>query len=423
MIFKWSVRFSLACRAGGDSCPLRMRASWGGSRLDLHLPCRLSEREWDAPGERVLFIKGLRSREEVTTINALIAEWRRQASEIFTRFSLADRRSPSVPEFKSLLLVAVGRSVPDKNTGKGSLFVVYDEFVKTMGRQNSWSEETFTKFRSLRKHLLDFNDKLSLPSLTEDHLEDFVGYLLKIGQRNSTISKNAAFLRWFLRWASQRGHYGGRLHDTFRPRLKGVDAQSREVVHLSWDELMALWALVLPPNKAYLERVRDVFCFLCFTGLRFSDVFKLRRSDVKNGYISVVTQKTIDSLKIELNQYSSAILRKYEDVRFPGDKVLPVISNTKMNEYLKELGELAGLDAPRRVIYFRGSERQEEVFPLFALLTTHCGRRTFIISALVLGIPAEVIMKWTGHSDFKAMRPYIQIVDELKEREMDKFNR
>ena len=82
-----------------------------------------------------------------------------------------------------------------------------------------------------------------------------------------------------------------------------------------------------------------------------------------------------------------------------------------------------GLDEPQRIVYFVGNARHEEVYPKWELLTTHCGRRTFIVNALYLGIPAEVIMKWMGHSDYDAMKPYIKIVDSLKEREMNKFNR
>ena len=94
-----------------------------------------------------------------------------------------------------------------------------------------------------------------------------------------------------------------------------------------------------------------------------------------------------------------------------------------MNEHLKTMGEVVGLDEPQRIVYFKGSQRYEEVYPKYALLTTHCGRRTFIVNALRLGVPSEVIMKWTGHSDYKAMKPYIKIVDKLKVSEMDKFNK
>lgn len=64
----------------------------------------------------------------------------------------------------------------------------------------------------------------------------------------------------------------------------------------------------IPKDKQYLERVRDVFLFCCFTSLRYSDVRNLKRSDVKSDHIEVTTVKTADSLSIELNKYSKAIL-------------------------------------------------------------------------------------------------------------------
>ena len=175
-------------------------------------------------------------------------------------------------------------------------------------------------------------------------------------------------------------------------------------------------------GKKYLERVRDVFLFTCLTGLRYSDVAKLKKTDVKNEAIYVVTQKTSVGLKIELNKHSQAILDKYRDMRLPKGMALPVISNAKMNKYLKVLGQVCELNELQRIVYFKGSARYEEVYPKWSLLTTHCGRRTFVVTALQLGIPSEVIIRWTGHSDYKAMKPYVKIVDELKERSMSMFD-
>ena len=123
---------------------------------------------------------------------------------------------------------------------------------------------------------------------------------------------------------------------------------------------------------------------------------------------------------IELNDHSRAILERYKDVHFRGDKVLPVISNQKMNNYLKELGELAGIDEPIRETYYKGNERIDEVTPKYALMGTHAGHRTFICNALSMGSPPHVVMKWTGHSDYKAMKPYI--ADGIKANTMSKFN-
>ena len=196
----------------------------------------------------------------------------------------------------------------------------------------------------------------------------------------------------------------------------------KKVIFLTRNELDKIRACQIPAAKQYLERVRDVLLFCCFTGLRHSDVYNLKRSDVKEEHIEITTIKTADSLIIELNDHSKAILEKYKDIPFQNNKALPVVSNQKMNEYLKELGELAEIDEPVRETYYKGNERIDEVTPKYALLSTHTGRRTLICNALALGIPVQVVMKWTGHSDYKAMKPYIDIADDIKIQAMNKFN-
>lgn len=60
--------------------------------------------------------------------------------------------------------------------------------------------------------------------------------------------------------------------------------------------------------------------------------------------------------------------------------------------------------------------------PKYKFITTHAGKKTFIVNGLRLGISTKVIMNWTRHSDYDTMRPYMDIVDELKRSEMNKFN-
>jgi len=168
--------------------------------------------------------------------------------------------------------------------------------------------------------------------------------------------------------------------------------------------------------------VRDVFCFCCFSSLRFSDVQKLKKADITEDYIRVVTKKTTDPLIIDLNDYTKAILNKYKDKTFDNDLALPVISMAKTNLYLKEIGEILNWDTLVKEQYFIGNQMYEEFYPKKAVISTHAARRTFVINALRLGIPSEVIIKWTGHKDFSALKPYVKIVDELKASEMNKFN-
>lgn len=360
-----------------------------------------------------------------SVINKEIERFKACCDKLFEDF---ERRNavPKQNEFRDLFNralgnAAIGKTADQKKDPADDFFKTFDLFVKKVGVQNAWTKATHTKFSSIKEHLKSFNPQLSLVSFDDDKMQDFVNYMHLVPLRNTTIGKNIAFVKWFLRWASKNNYYPGRVHETYQAKLKGMEG-TKEIIYVGWDELMALKDFNPPAHMPGLERVRDVFCFCCFTGLRFSDVKKLCRSDIRENHISVITQKTTDSLLIDLNDHSRAILDKYKDVQFPNDRALPVISNPKMNEALKTLGKLAELNTPQRIVYFQGNCRYEEVKPKYELLTTHAGRRSFVVNALYLGIAAEVIMKWTGHSDFKSMKPYIAIVDKLKAKEMEKFN-
>ncbi len=178
----------------------------------------------------------------------------------------------------------------------------------------------------------------------------------------------------------------------------------------------------MPKKYASLEAVRDVFLFSCYTGLRYSDVYNLTWDDIHDGKIEIVTVKTADRILIELNNKSQAILDKYADIRFPDKKVLSVLSNQKMNKKLHVLCKLASIVEPVKTTHYEGNKRIDKVQPKYELVGTHCGRRTFICTALSKGIPPSVVMKWTGYNDYKAMKPYIDIADEVKSSYMKQFD-
>jgi integrase len=296
----------------------------------------------------------------------------------------------------------------------------FDEFIKECGNQNSWGNATYEKFKSVCNHLKTFDEHPTFEKINENWLTAYMNYLRNTcDMRNNTVEKQINYLKWFLRWSVKKGYNDNNIFDSFKPKLKNAQ---KKVIFLTWKELNQLRDFTIPETKKYLERVRDVFLFCCFTGLRHSDVYNLKRSDVKDSHIEVTTIKTADNLIIELNNHSKTILDKYKDVAFEDSKALPVISNQKMNDYLKELGELAEINEPVRETYYKGNQRIDEVMPKYALLGTHAGRRTFICNALSLGIPPQVVMKWTGHNDYKAMKPYIDIADDIKVSAMDKFN-
>ena len=214
----------------------------------------------------------------------------------------------------------------------------------------------------------------------------------------------------------------------------------KPVIFLEKDELLKLYGFKIPKNgtevvlhdmdgeeyrkvvteKASMDKVRDLFCFCCFTSLRYSDLAQLQRTNIQDGYIQLTTIKTDDTVNIPLNEQAQAILNKYAAFDFDG-LALPVISNQKMNQYLKEICELCEFTTPVTIVQYIDGKRKDICQPKWKLMATHAARRTFICTALAAGIPPQVIMKMTGHSDYKAMKPYIEVAERTKDDAMVKF--
>lgn len=406
-----------------ENVPIRMRVNFASKRIEFTTGYRIDSAKWDADKQRVKNGCSNKLKQSASEINASLLEYYTEIQSIFKRFEVEDvmPTPKQIKEaFNALHKPMSEEPKPKKEALPCDFFQVFDDFVEDCGRQNDWTNSTYEKFAAVKNHLMNFREGLTFEFFDERGLNDYISYLRDVKEmRNTTIGKQLSFLKWFLRWAFKKGVHQNNAYDSYKPKFKSTQ---KKIIFLTWDELNRLREFKIPSNKQALERVRDVFLFQCFTGLRYSDVFNLRRSDIKGDHIEVTTVKTSDSLIIELNNHSKAILDKYKDVAFEDDKVLPVITNQKMNDYLKELAEMAGIDEPIRQTYYKGNERIDEITPKYALLGTHAGRRTFICNALALGIPPQVVMKWTGHSDYKAMKPYIDIADDIKANAMSKFN-
>ena len=404
-----------------ENVPIHMRVNFASKRIEFTTGYRIDAAKWDTDKQRVRNGCTNKLKQSASEINASLLGYYTEVQEIFKKFEV-EEIMPTPEQIKEAFNAQHKpiEEVKQRKSTPNAFYKAFDEFVRDCGRQNDWTDSTYEKFAAVKNHLMNFRDGLTFDFFDEKGLNDYVTYLRDAKEmRNSTIGKQLSFLKWFLCWAFKKGMHQNNDYDSYKPKLKSTQ---KKIIFLTWEELNKLREFEIPAAKQALDRVRDVFLFQCFTGLRYSDVFNLRKSDIKGDHIEVTTVKTSDSLIIELNNHSKAILDKYKDVAFEDDKVLPVITNQKMNDYLKELAELAGIDEPVRQTYYRGNERIDEVTPKYALLGTHAGRRTFICNALALGIPPQVVMKWTGHSDYKAMKPYIDIADDIKANAMSKFN-
>lgn len=411
-----------------DEARVRLRVKWEGSRsiVALNVGCRVNVSRWDPELQRCVLrsFHGAR-RVPAASINSEID---RYAEAVESAFEFFDARGvvPSKEALRSKLTETLGIA----GSEEVGVFRAFDMFVAERGVRNCWSHRTYQKIWGVKNHLLAWDPALTWEGFKEEGLYRFVAYLRSLTRVNkraatgatslkdTTVEKNISALRWFLIWADRRGLLPYKDYLEFKPKLQKMDDP---IIFLDWEELMGLLNFEL--EDPAMRSVRDVFCFCAFTSLRYSDVHALRWADVHDGYIRVTTVKTSDDLVIELNDYSEEILGRYVDEAYPDDKVFPVLSNQKMNVRLKELCKLAGINRMVRVSEFQNGRRVDMLLPKWQLMSTHAGRRTFISNALMMGIPPNVVMRWTGHADYNSMKPYIAIADRVKVQEMSKFNK
>lgn len=407
---------------------LRIRLRWSGNVVNFNLGYRVELAKWSTDVQRC--ISGTSHGTKKITAKEINSEIQRAEdaiSDIFRAYEVK-KIMPTADMIRDEFNSLMDRKAQTHQFTK-TFFDYFDEFVSNKGKENNWKYATFQKFDTVRNHLIKFDEQLTFDKLTETTLNNYLIFLRdKKDMRNSTRLKQLAFLKWFLRWAAGKGYNANLAYSTFKPKMQQTE---KRVIFLNWDELMTVYNFdfsrtpepLTTENINALEKVRDVFCFCCFTSLRYSDVQNLKRSDIKDDEFTITTVKTGDTLTIELNNYSRAILQKYADEVYSGNKALPVISNQKMNDHLKDMGKICGLDEPITQTYFKGSTRIDEVMPKYELLGSHAGRRTFICNALALGIAPQTVMKWTGHSDYKSMKPYIDVAAAEKKKAMSLFNR
>ena len=269
-----------------------------------------------------------------------------------------------------------------------------------------YTESTVTKFDTSINRLKEYirscyhRDDIMLAELDGQFIRDFDFWLKteKHCQNNSAL-KHLKNLKKVVRialandWIKKDPFYG--IH--FKQEEVNVEFLSREEL----DVLM---------NKEFtikrLEQVRDIFVFCCFTALAFVDVQQLSREHLikdNNGalWIRKARQKTNQMCNIPVLSIPQRILRKYEDNAECIKKgvLLPVISNQRMNAYLKEIADLCGI-----------TKR----------LTTHVARHTAAtVVFLANDVSMENVSKILGHSNIRMTQHYAKVVDRSIMRDME----
>jgi integrase len=181
--------------------------------------------------------------------------------------------------------------------------------------------------------------------------------------------------------------------------FNGINLTLKEVdrPYLSFEELQRL----IEFNSVFdrLNRVRDFFVFSCYTGLAYIDVKKLKRAEIEGNdemgfWIRTRRQKTGGRANIPLLDIPMSIIRNYCQLELldAEDSILPILSNQKMNAYLKELADLCNI------------QKQ---------LSYHVARHTFATTITMMnGVPIETVSKMLGHKNIHSTQHYARIVDK-----------
>ena len=184
----------------------------------------------------------------------------------------------------------------------------------------------------------------------------------------------------------------------FKPRL-----EKKEREFLTKKELKRIEKL-----KTAIERltvVRDLFVFSCYTGISYGDIIELTNKNIiigidVNPWLMANRRKTGTPFKIPLLQKAEQLIRKYENhhrTQFNG-KLMPTISNQKLNSYLKEVADLCSIEKN---------------------LTFHMARHTFATTVtLTNGVPIETVSKLLGHTKLATTQIYARVIERKLSEDM-----
>jgi integrase len=277
-----------------------------------------------------------------------------------------------------------------------------------------YSKVTYIRYETAKAHVQEFLkfkyriDDLEFRELNYEFIKDFEFYLktVKNISNNTTLKYISNFKKIVLRAIDKEII----AVDPFK-RFKG---KKEKIIKrpLTRQELSLLETHPLPVER--LAVVRDVFVFQCYTGLAYIDVYNLKNSDIKVGdddelWIISERQKTGSSFNVPLLPQALRIIERYKDHPqcLLRNTVLPVISNQRMNGYLKEIADLCGIEST---------------------LNTHKARRTFGSTVtLSNNVPIHVVKEMLGHSSVKQTEEYALTEQQAIGKEMrvlrDKFKR
>jgi integrase/recombinase XerD len=278
----------------------------------------------------------------------------------------------------------------------------YDSMVTRLEKAGEVDKSTVQRYKETRFYLLRFLElrkatEILVENIDYKFISDFDLFLLNFKDKNekiimerNTVNKHHSRLRTLILKAIREGYISKSPYSEFK--LKNTPSKR---TFLSPDELENIVGHDLGGNES-LIRVRDIFVFSVYTGLRFEDAQALTMTSIikdKKGSstLEIMQEKTDEPLSIPLLKPALDIIEKYETSpeRKVFKKVLPKISNQKLNAYLKVIADLVGIKK---------------------VLSHHVARHTCATTILLSNeVPIEVVSKWLGHTTIKTTQIYAKI--------------
>ena len=282
------------------------------------------------------------------------------------------------------------------------LFETHNEDIKKQVGCGGLSTTSYSKYELVRKRFAEMIMKnyrrkdLRLTEVTSFVIHDFELYLrTEIGQSPNTATKTLKTFKSVILFGIRNGLMTNNPFANIRFHLKGVDRG-----YLEDDELNRLMNKEIGNKR--LSLIRDLFVFSCFTGLAYIDLANLKGENIVtlNGveWIKGRRVKTGTLINVVLLDIPKRLILKYTDDKRRKEHLFPIISNQKMNEYLKEIAAICDIDKN---------------------LTCHIARHTFATMALSKGVPIESVSKMLGHTNIRTTQIYAKVTDKKIEHDME----
>jgi integrase len=373
--------------------PVYVRFTLKNNRVELSTGIFISKDHWDESKQR---IKGKIPGGSVS--NERLDKMKTEIQDIYNQL-----RS-SGEEFDA---TTIKNRLVNTEESKGVLFV-FDYYLNSiLAKLNKgYSMETYKHYKSSRKRLAEFistqlkKTDIPIQSINYKFLDSFDIYIKKdFNNQQNTAWNYHKHLRRVINLAVSMDYIDKNPYSKFKV---GLDETHREI--LSMEELKRMEDKSIQIER--LSVVRDIFIFACYTGLSFSDIAKLSRIHLQHGadgkeWIIIDRSKTNNRCRIPILPKAREILKRYEDYPKISNKdiLLPILTNQKMNSYLKELGDICAINKN---------------------ITMHIARHTFATSVtLSNGVPIETVSKILGHTSLKTTQIYAKVLDRKISDDMD----